>query len=213
MFGIIIFFSHYLMNNNQINENDQIFENNSLFSLNENEKCSQNPSKDFSNKIMNKNLFDLSNNCLNIINDIYIKKYLKINLIIRFLNQSNNHYLLEKFLFRIKNEKKLNNCISSKRINILIWENLSEENKLDNSILFDENNSLNIIIDIDQLSSKLFIYDIIVQMPQINKFKDKLEIKIDHSFLEKHQHPSEQIVFLDLFQIKYFFFVFYLGYV
>jgi len=39
-------------------------------------------------------------------------------------------------------------------------------------------------------------------MPKLNQFENKLKIKIDNSFLQKYQHPSEQIVFTFLFIIK-----------
>jgi len=198
MFLIIIYFSNYLINNNKIDENDKRFENNPLFGLNQNEKCSQNSFEHFSNEL---NLLDFDNHCFNIENNIYIKNYSKTNLIIRFLNKQNSNDLLNRFISEIKTSKQFHNCILSGRINLILWNDLSEDNKKDNSILFDKKN-FNIIIDIDELSSQFFQYDIIVEMPQREIFKEKLKMKIDNSFLQKHQHPSEQIVFLHLFKNK-----------
>ncbi|CAF1436607.1 unnamed protein product, partial [Rotaria sordida] len=199
LFGIIIYFSHYLFNKTNIDENNKEKLNNYLFDLNENEKCSQNPFDEYLNNETNsKKQISFENNCLN---DLFFNKYSKTNIIIRFLNKSNDSdYLFNELINDIKKKLKQTNCSLLNKTNLILWNDLSEEYKKDDYILFNENNSFNSIIDIEQLSSHVFFYNIILTMPQYNKFKEKLRKKIDYSFLQRHQHPAEQI---DLFKMSF----------
>ncbi|CAF2158208.1 unnamed protein product [Rotaria magnacalcarata] len=185
LFLTIIYISHNLLNNS-INSN-------SLFDLNENEKCSQNP-------------FQKKSFIMNCFNDSLWSKYLKINFIIRYLNKTNsNFYLFNKLINEIKKEIKFNNCFLLNKTNIVLSNNLSANHKFDKLILFNKTNSLSIIIDIDYLSINKFIYNIILPMFLFNKYKYILKNKIDYTFLQRHQHPSEQI---DLFKGSFPLFIF-----
>lgn len=77
----------------------------------------------------------------------------------------------DKTLFGLnKNEKCSQNPFKSISNKIDLEKNLFK-NKSSDNYLFDENKLLNIIISIDELSFELFQYDIIVEMPKLNKFK------------------------------------------
>lgn len=155
--------------------------------LNQYEKCSQNP---LEKKISNKINFLNEKNCLN---DEFFNNYTKTNLYIYFNNKSNNYYLFNKLINKIKINLELNNCFLLNKTNLIILNELKEIN----SILFNHN-SLNIIIDIDKLKSNIFYYNIILEMPKNKKYKKKLNKKIDYSFLEEYKHPAEQIVILNI---------------
>ncbi len=142
-----------------------------------------------------RNQYSLSIDCLNLGNNLFGHNSSKTNLIIRFLNQSNSpNDLFDNFLKDIEYKLSQSNCLSSDRTHVLLWNNLSDQTRQDDSILFNKINGLNIIIDIHHLSSKSFDYDILIEMPQEKSFLEKLETRLDISFLQRHQHPSEQIV-------------------
>jgi hypothetical protein len=172
MIGLIICFSHFLLNN-------------SLFESNKNTRCSQNPSEDSSKDNY------LQMNCLNIENDLFKQNSSKRNLIVRYLNNSNENILFEKFVERIKSSLNENDCSVTSQMNVLLWENLSSEDRTD---LFSCKTCLNILIHIYYFFPKQFSYEIIVEMPSNDLFEQKLKVGIDNSFEQRHQHPSEQIV-------------------
>ncbi|UJR24690.1 hypothetical protein I4U23_006063 [Adineta vaga] len=174
--GIIIYCSHDLLNTKETNE---ILSSSS----NETETCFEDLQKKFQ-------FYNFENDCLQIEHKIYQKQFSKVNLILRFLNQTNeNKDLLNILIQRINNHLQF--CKLKGKTNFLLWNHLNK-----NSILFDEENGFNFIIDIHQLTSIIFSYDIIVQMPKEKTFLEKIIHKIDFSFLQKHQHPTEQF---DLF--------------
>ncbi|CAF3658697.1 unnamed protein product [Adineta steineri] len=186
---IIIYFSHYYFNKNNLNE---IF-----FEKNQYNKCSQYSLKEFEEK----KHFLSFDHCLNNENDLFIEKYNEINLIIRYLKQSDhNKDFFQKFLHKFSQKVHSKNCLSKKKFHIKLWNDLSMKNQNDNNILFNETNGLNLIININELSIELFQYDLIVQIIPNDLFLQKILNKIDFSFLNRHQHPSEQF---DLFQNKF----------
>ncbi|CAF1132313.1 unnamed protein product [Rotaria sp. Silwood1] len=197
IFIIICLLSHYLFNND--NNNRNIIEKNSLFDLNQYDKCSLNPYINDLNNEKKKNIL-FENNSLN---DLFINKYSKINIIIRYLNKSNNdndYYLYNKLINNIKYKLKEDDHLLYNKTNIIDWIYLSEEYKKNDYLLINYQNCFNIIIDIKEYTSKIFSYFIIIKMPEYNKFKQKLLYKIDYSFFQRHQHPAEQI---DLFKNSY----------
>ena len=191
--GIILLFSHYLFNNENFNENEQRTFSKNFFGLNENEKCSDDPQKYFFNETKNEPKNE--ENCLKIFDERIFDKSSKINLYLRFLNRSNsNEEFILKFIDEINNQLKLNHCISMKVNQFLLWKDLSKQDQDEDSILFNQTNHFNLILDVKQLNMKLFEYDLIVQMPKLKFFERKLKLKIDHSYLSRHEHPAEQIV-------------------
>ena len=127
-------FSNYLLNNSKTEKIS--FDNNS------NEKCFSNLSKEIS----------LKENCLNFQNEIFIKKSSKINLFISNKNPSN---IFDKFLLKFNSELTKKECFP---IDLII---VSEYNQ---SILFQSKDELNLIIDINEISSKRFSYKIFVEL-------------------------------------------------
>jgi hypothetical protein len=138
----------------------------SLFDLNENEKCSQNSIDEIN-----------EDNCLNIPKDFYSEKYFQTNIYFRYLNKDD---LFDQLISRFQTNKLIKSC-SLKLMN-------------SSSDIFD-NKSLNIIVDIKEFSSKIFEYDLIIPMSNKNKYNNLFQNKIDKSFFNNYQHPSEQIVF------------------
>ena len=152
-----------------------------FFRLNENETCSNND--------RNKSMFnETEENCSKIFDDRIFDKSSKINLFIRFRNRSNcNEDLISQLIEEINEQLKFNHCISLKTKQVLLWKDLFQQD----SLLFDQ---MNLILDIKQLNIISFEYDLVVRMPNLKDFSRKLQMKIDHSYLSRHQHPAEQIV-------------------
>ena len=98
---------------------------------------------------------------------------------------------MKKLIDQMRSELKKRKCLSSKTDLII----LSSYDKKDNSILFNSTNVLNLMIDINQFSLKSIDYDLILPMINNQIFEKKLKLKLDKSFLVKHKHPSEEIVF------------------
>lgn len=184
VFIILIYTISFIYSKN-LNLNENL-----LFNLNSDHKCSLNPFK--------KNL--IKQNCLN---DFIYNKYSKINFIIRYSNKNNLFY---KFIYEINKQLINNQFFLLNKTNIILWNDLSNNYKLnDKFILFNQTNSLNIIINIEYLTKKKFFYTIILPMFLFNKYKDLLINKIDVSFLKQHKHPSEQNVKIFILFLSFFF--------
>lgn len=204
-FGLIIYLTNILFNNNMLNENDKtlLFNND----LNEHGKCSPSP---FQNNFMNennyKNKIDFENNCLKdfLNSDVNNTNHSKITLFLNLLNKKNEtNYLFTKLVNEITNQLNINNCyLYEKTKVILLNDDVSNRYKNEKNILFNKKmNSFNIIININELSYEKFLYQIIIEMPNNNLFQKKLKYKIDKSFLENYQHPAEQIVIFLKFKL------------
>lgn len=126
---------------------------------------------------------------------MFADQFSKINLIVRFVNASDgDRQLFHQLVLRMQKKLETAKCASSGRASVRYWNASSENNEEHDALLFNEEDGLNVIIDIGQFSSKLFVYDILVQMPKINPFLERLMQKLDTSFLQRHQHPAEQPV-------------------
>ena len=136
--------------------------------------------------------YHLEDDCLQIDEKIIPNQFPRVNLYLRFLNQSSkNDQLLGALFHRMVEQLDLAKCLPLGRTNVAFWKKNAEQN---DSILFDQEEGLNIIVDIHQFTSELLSYDIVVQMPTDNDFIEKLTRKIDFSFLLKLQHPAEQAI-------------------
>lgn len=175
LIGIIIYFSHYLIERNHSKK-----ENSSLFGLKSNEICSKDS---FENS--RKEFFNSKSSCLNISSKFYPNiSSINIQLIIKCPTNE----IFEEILFQFKSFIEIHQC---QNIEILPWKsNLKHE-----QILFQNSNSFRLLIDIKQMKRNLFDYELIVPQSKTDEFNEFLTTKINLNFLKSYEHPSEQIVF------------------
>jgi hypothetical protein len=169
---------------------------NPLADLPEHERCAQNPQASSS-----ASFFDLRSNCLHTTfahsDHDNSSVHIPTNLILRFSNEIHSdkkEYLFQELFQGIQDELDHAGCRSSGQTSVRLWNSDIDEVDNDISILFNTFNALNIIIDVHTFSDQLFQYDILVRMPEDDRLRSKIESSLDLSFLQRHEHPSEQAV-------------------
>lgn len=172
-FGIIIYISHYLI------PGEDHSQTNSFFGLKSNEICSQNSSQIFPREIPS---------CWNISLKFYKNVSSDIHLIIKYSNENQQRNLFEEFVNKFNEFLLIHHC---QNVKLIQWNSISKDLS---EILFKDSNSFRVIIDLKEMTEKNFHYDLIVPQSRNDEFNDLLKEKIDLTFLQLHQHPSEQIV-------------------
>ena len=185
----IVYLCQYVLGNSeQVNVTD-------LHASAGKEKCSLNLLSDLSRVSDEKDRWTSVGRCLEFDQQVLERRSTRLNLFVRRSNESGPKDLLEDFIHRLETQL---------RINPLRGEltRLPHEPFDVQSILFkhnvDDDTQLNVIIDIHQFTSQVFRYDLLVPMTDLTAFRDKMRLRVDRSFIRRHEHPSEQTVFVSL---------------
>jgi hypothetical protein len=113
-------------------------------------------------------------------------------LILRSTNESNARHLLRAIFDETERALHSSGCLRSNRTVVRLWnERLDRDER---TVALDTSTVRNVIVDIRRLSSNVFHYDIVVQMPVDEATREKLVDRVDRSFLRRHEHPAEQFV-------------------